>query len=111
VSAPYDPFIVCIDVGSSSVRALLFDSGARQMEGYGAQLPYRIQTTPDGGAEVDPLALADLTIDCLDELHRQIHESGIRVSAVAGSAFWHIPDPAPSRYAQRGAGAAGPRRA
>jgi gluconokinase len=89
VSAPYDPFIVCIDVGSSSVRALLFDSGARQMEGYGAQLPYRIQTTPDGGAEVDPLALADLTIDCLDELHRQIHESGIRVSAVAGSAFWH----------------------
>jgi gluconokinase len=84
-----DPFIVSIDVGSSSVRALLFDSGARQMEGYGAQLPYRIHTTPDGGAEVDPQALADLTIDCLDELHRQIHESGIRISAVAGSAFWH----------------------
>ena len=53
-----DPFIVSIDVGSSSVRALLFDSGARQMEGYGAQLPYRIHTTPDGGAEVDPDALA-----------------------------------------------------
>ena len=84
-----DPFIVSIDVGSSSVRALLFDAGARQMEGYGAQLPYRIHTTPDGGAEIDPQALADLTIDCLGELHRQIHESGIRVSAVAGSAFWH----------------------
>ena len=49
-----DPFIVSIDVGSSSVRALLFDAGARQMEGYGAHLPYRIHTTPDGGAEVDP---------------------------------------------------------
>ena len=84
-----DPFIVSIDVGSSSVRALLFDAGARQMEGYGAQLPYRIHTTPDGGAEIDPQALADLTIDCLGELYRQIHESGIRVSAVAGSAFWH----------------------
>ena len=84
-----DPFIVSIDIGSSSVRALLFDSGARQMEGYGAQLPYRIQTTPDGGAEVDPDALADLTIDCLDELHRQIQEAGFRVAAVAGCAFWH----------------------
>jgi gluconokinase len=84
-----EPFIVSIDIGSSSVRALLFDSGARQMEGYGAQLAYRIHTTPDGGAEVDPETLAELTIDCLDELHRQIHEAGFRVAAVAGSAFWH----------------------
>jgi gluconokinase len=90
VSTPSDdPFIVSIDVGSSSVRALLFDAGARQMEGYGAQLSYRIHTTPDGGAEVDPETLAQLTIDCLDELHRQIHEAGFRVAAVAGSAFWH----------------------
>jgi len=59
------------------------------MEGYGAQLPYRIRTTPDGGAEVDPDALTDLTIDCLDELHRQIHEAGFRVAAIAGCAFWH----------------------
>lgn len=84
-----DPFIVSIDVGSSSVRALLFDAGARQMEGYGAHLPYRIHTTPDGGAEVDPDALAELTLDCLDELHRQIHQAGLRVAAIAGSAFWH----------------------
>ena len=84
-----DPFIVSIDVGSSSVRALLFDAGARQMEGYGAQLTYRIHTTPEGGAEVDPETLAQLTIDCLDELHRQVHEAGVRVAAVAGSAFWH----------------------
>jgi gluconokinase len=90
VSTPSgDPFIVSLDVGSSSVRALLFDSGARRMEGYGAQVPYRIHTTPDGGAEVDPEALAQLAIDCLDELHRQVHASGFRVVAVAGSAFWH----------------------
>ncbi len=84
-----DPFIVSIDIGSSSVRALLFDSGARQMEGYGAQLAYRIHTTPDGGAEVDPETLAELTIDCLDELHRQIEAADFRIVAVAGSAFWH----------------------
>jgi len=89
VSAPSDPFVVSIDVGSSSIRALLFDSGARRMEGYGAQVPYRIHTTPEGGAEVDPEALAQLTIDCLDELHRQVQAPGFRIAAVAGSAFWH----------------------
>ncbi len=59
------------------------------MEGYGAHLPYRIHTTPDGGAEIDPEELAQHAVDCLDELHRQIHVAGFRVAAVAGSAFWH----------------------
>jgi gluconokinase len=89
VTTASGPFIVSVDVGSSSVRARLFDSCARQMEGYGAQLAYRIQTTSDGGAEVDPQELFELTVDCLDELHRQVHAAGLRVAAVAGSAFWH----------------------
>ena len=59
------------------------------MEGFGAQLGYRIHTTPDGGAEVDPEELAQLAIDCFDELHRQIAEAKHRIAAVAGSAFWH----------------------
>jgi len=67
----------------------LYDSTAHQMEGYGAHLPYRLVTTPDGGAEIDPEELAQHTIDCLDELHRQVHSAGFRIAAVAGSAFWH----------------------
>jgi gluconokinase len=83
------PFTVSLDVGSSSVRALLFDAEARQMEGFGAQVPYRIDTTPDGGAEVDANELAELALDCLDDLHRQVAAAGHTVTAVAGSAFWH----------------------
>jgi gluconokinase len=71
------------------MRALLFDSEARQMEGFGAHVPYQLKTTPDGGAEFDPVVLAELTIDCLDELHRQVHAAGLRIAAVAASAFWH----------------------
>jgi gluconokinase len=59
------------------------------MEGYGAHLPYRVHATPDGGAEIDPEELAQHAIDCLDELHRQVRQSGFRIAAVAGSAFWH----------------------
>ena len=82
-------YIVSLDIGSSSVRALLFDSLARQVEGYGARLPSRLETTPDGGVEIDPESLADLVIDCLDELHRQVQADGLKIAAVAGSAFWH----------------------
>jgi len=82
-------YIVSLDIGSSSVRALLFDATAHQVEGYGARLPSQIKTTPDGGAEIDPENLAGLVIDCLDELHRQIHADGLKIAAVAGSAFWH----------------------
>ena len=84
-----DSFIVSLDAGSSSVRALLFDAQAHQMEGFGAQLAYRIQTTPDGGAEVDPEELVQLATDCLDELHRQVANAGYKIAAVAGSGFWH----------------------
>lgn len=84
-----DVFIVSLDAGTSSVRALLFDAGGRQVEGYGAHLAYRIRTTPDGGAEMDADELAGLAIDCLDELHRQVQNAGLRIAAVAFSAFWH----------------------
>jgi gluconokinase len=84
-----DSFIVSLDAGSSSVRALLFDSGARPMEGYSARLPYRVETTADGGVEINPETLAELAIDCLDELHRQVHADGLKIAAVGGSAFWH----------------------
>src|SRR5882724_11749943 len=88
-SSTPDPFIVSLDVGSSSVRALLFDATGRQVEGYRAQLPYRTATTADGGVELDPEHLAELTIDCVDELHRLVHAAGMKIAAVSGSAFWH----------------------
>ena len=59
------------------------------MEGYGARLPYRMETTPDGGVEINPEKLAELAIDCLDELHRQVHADGLKIAAIGGSAFWH----------------------
>src|SRR5690349_12084537 len=87
--SPSDAFIVSLDTGTSSVRALLFDSEGHQMEGYGARVAYEVRTTPDGSAEIDPETLAGFAIDCLHEVHRQVHAAGFRIRAVAGSAFWH----------------------
>ena len=67
-----DPHLVSLDIGSSSIRALLFDTGARQMEGFGATLPYKIHTTNDGGAEANP-----------DEYAELLEESGVKAQARA----------------------------
>jgi gluconokinase len=83
------PYIISLDVGTSSVRSLLFDGFCRQMGGFGAQLAYRITTTQDGGAEVDADELAELSNECLSTLHGQIAEAGLEPAAVAFSAFWH----------------------
>jgi len=59
------------------------------MEGYTAQLPYEIRITADGGAEIDPESLANLVMDCLDEMHRQVKNAGFKIAAVTSSVFWH----------------------
>lgn len=57
-------YIVVLEVGESSVRTFLFDSEARQVEGFGARMARPAQSTP---AQVTGWAT-----DCLDDLHRQV---------------------------------------
>jgi sugar (pentulose or hexulose) kinase len=65
-----DAYIVVLDAAADALRALLFDSGARRVEGYAAQLPRR----------------ADAAEDCLDEMHRLVQEAGFHIGAVVGPA-------------------------
>lgn len=83
------PFVLGLDVGSSSVRTLLFDGAARQMPKIGAQLQYRVDTTPNGGVEVDPAELLQLTYECLSATHDQLESGNIRPDMLAFSGFWH----------------------
>jgi glycerol kinase len=70
LSSTADPYIVVLDVEADAVRALLFDSEARRVEGYSAQLPRR----------------ADAAADCLDEMHRLVRAAGFRIAGVVGRA-------------------------
>src|ERR1700716_2398289 len=82
-------FIVSLDVGTSSVRALLFDHNGVEQLDYGKQIAYEPTTTHDGGVEVDPDRLLTLCEQCLDHLHGQLHEKGVRPAGVSFSLFWH----------------------
>ena len=84
-----DTAVVTVDVGSSSARALLFNSQGQQQDGFGEQIHYQFATTPEGGVELDPDRLLEITLSCLSRIHEQVKAAGIRPAAVGFSCFWH----------------------
>lgn len=83
------PAIVSLDIGTSSVRTLLFDGEGRAIDGFGRQIAYDIRTLPGGGVEIDAHALFDLCVQCLDAMHTDLAAAGRRADAVAAAGFWH----------------------
>lgn len=62
------PFVLALDVGSSAIRAVFFDSLGRSVKGISSRRDYGLRTTPDGGAVLDPEELFRLLVDALDEV-------------------------------------------
>jgi gluconokinase len=81
--------VLAIDVGSSSVRALLFDARGRQIDGMAHQITYHLETTSDGGSTADPDILVNLVARCLDNVLADAGDVGHRITAVAITTFWH----------------------
>lgn len=77
--------LLSLDAGTSSTRALAFDSLGRKL-GSEAQRRYDQKTTPDGGVEVGADHLLQLTAACIDELLPQLQGE---IVGVAMSCFWH----------------------
>jgi gluconokinase len=61
-----DPCVIALDVGSSSVKAGLYDGRAQLVPDSLVREDSRIEVTADGGAEVDPAALADRSERVMD---------------------------------------------
>lgn len=81
--------MAALDLGTSSVRALLFDNEFKAFENVGLQKRYQFLSRPDGSVEVDPGILFQLTCDCLDALHEHMTGRDLRAAGVAISTFWH----------------------
>ncbi|MDQ2898843.1 MAG: FGGY family carbohydrate kinase, partial [Acidobacteriota bacterium] len=81
--------ILTLDIGTSSVRTLLFDGDGNQVEGFGSQIPYHVTTTPDGGWEIDADHLVDLAVRSVSEIYNQLQAAKVRPAAAAFDTFWH----------------------
>jgi gluconokinase len=81
------PLIVSLDIGTSSVRAMIFDGWGRAVEGLEARKAHEIQTTSDGAAEADPDALLQFIYECLDRLMGKAGALQSRIGGVAVCTF------------------------
>ena len=79
--------VLSVDLGSSSVRAELFDGSGTREEGTETKLAYELEYTPDGGVAVDADELLDLVVRAIDGTLEKTGDAPI--SGVAASTFWH----------------------
>ena len=76
-----------MDLGSSSVRAELYDGSGTREEGTETKLGYELEYTPDGGVVNDADELLGLVVRAIDGALSNAGDSP--VSGVAMSTFWH----------------------
>ncbi|HYW05828.1 MAG TPA: FGGY family carbohydrate kinase, partial [Longimicrobium sp.] len=83
------PWILALDVGSSSVRAALFDAAALPAPGEPARAEYSWTADPPGSMSTDGAALLALCAVTIDAALADARRSRRLVGAVAITTFWH----------------------
>jgi gluconokinase len=84
------PWVLALDVGSSSVRAQLYDRASRPLAAPpAAKVRHRWRAEPDGAMETDGDALFAAVVQAIDGGIEVAREHGIEIAAVAAAAFWH----------------------
>lgn len=81
-----EPLVIALDVGTSSVRAALYDGAGAAVEGRFHQAKFRPSMTPDGGVEADAEELLNAATACIDAVHA---ETRAPIAAVGVCTFWH----------------------
>ncbi|HEX2742590.1 MAG TPA: gluconokinase [Rubrobacter sp.] len=82
-----DAGILSVDVGSSAVRAGLYDESGNGVKGTEVKLDYEFRHSQDGGATTDADELFDLVVRAIDGALSRVGKASI--SGVAMSTFWH----------------------
>ncbi len=83
------PLVVALDIGSSSVRAGLFDSRGRLVRGRFVQRTYPMSVDSHGGVTIQASLLLDVVSATLDEFVAQARDDLGSAVAVGTSCFLH----------------------
>jgi gluconokinase len=83
------PFILALDVGTSSTRALLFDATGATIPGVASQHTYQLTTSNEGEVSVDVAMLMGVVEQTIDEVLKGAGELAQHIGAVAMDTFWH----------------------
>ena len=82
-----DDLVLAVDIGTSRIKAALFDETAQQVDGSAISTPTRLVTDGDGRAILGPYALLDSVNEVVTRSAR--HAGTARIRAIGGSCMWH----------------------
>jgi gluconokinase len=83
------PFILALDIGTSSVRAALYDVAGNVLPATMVKNERQLKITEDGGAEIDALEAFRQVEKAIDDVLKKAKNLTGEIEYVAASAFWH----------------------
>ncbi|MCA1590553.1 MAG: carbohydrate kinase, partial [Acidobacteria bacterium] len=81
--------ILALDIGTSSVRAELYDSEANVLPETMVRNKWQLHSTVDGGAEIDVEIALKQVISAIDQGLEKGAQIDGEISHVSASSFWH----------------------
>jgi gluconokinase len=81
--------VLALDLGTSSVRAVVYDARGAMLDPTLTDLPYKVRTTDAGEVSSDPDALVKLITKSIDGALKAARKQNVNILAVGVSCYWH----------------------
>lgn len=81
--------VLALDLGTSSVRAVVYDTRGRMLQPTLCDLPYKLRTAEAGEVSSDPNALVNLIGKSIDATLWSARQAKVDILAAAVSCYWH----------------------
>jgi len=75
--------ILVLDLGTSGLRTSIYDLQGHRIEHLGNRYHWTLNTTSDGGAELDPDTIFDAVVQGIDEILVQCKSSDLKIAHIA----------------------------
>lgn len=83
------PLILALDIGTSSVRAALYDGNSKSVPRSSVKIEYSFTATARGGFEIDADVLLGHVIDAIDGVLAKTAHIKAEIEHAASCSFWH----------------------
>jgi gluconokinase len=84
-----DSLVLALDIGTSSVRAALYDSTAKRLDDTFVKNERAVNFTDEGGAELDAEAALAQVEQAIADVFAKAGNSAAKIEHVTASCFWH----------------------
>lgn len=81
--------LLALDIGTSSVRAAIYDGQGRRIEKSFVKNERNLDVTEDGGAEIDAEKAVSQVVEAIEDVLTKTPTLAEKVEYVATSSFWH----------------------